>query len=377
LRENEYPRGIRILIATFTQGFTLREDDVLVHLVPIPKRQPWTEEIAQVIQRFRKPDHLDVHLYWNFPGHDAPPLIDLEDYHTELKEEAKRRANMYREELGLEEGTMPSRLERFGIRASEKEEYEDVHRDKHKVNLVRPDLRPNDWQRRHNVYEAKAENAYKQKPEMNRQFADLDLRLGSDRYCPRGIRNSSNSSSKSSFKTATDKEFEERLDECLTQLQTQWPDGNDEVARRVRFLASYFPKESVRSLLMEWGRTTRRWNTLKRRIRIQDPLSEADKELSEAVYSTFEVGSRYSSSEINDKIRTVYAEVDGQDTSNMSKTASTRILKDYFQAKRSPDPNTGKQKYRLLSDNPFEHELPQTREDEGGKYTYRASAAWL
>lgn len=377
LRTNEYPEGIRVIIATYTQGFSLKEDDAVIHVVPLPKRMHWAEQIAQVIQRFRKPNQRDVYLYWNFAETKRPPFTDLHDHHDELQDEAERRIAEYRETLELKEGEIPNWIIQRGIRATEEEVYEEVHPDNDKVNLVRPDLRTNDLQIWHNLFRAKAKNAYKTQEEMNRQLTKLGIRIAQQSYSPYDIGDEDYRPETEGGHNETDKTFKERLNECLTQLGEGKSQGNDTVARRVQHLAHYFEEEEVRTLMMEWGSSPKKWKRLKRRIRIQDRRWEKERQLAEAVYSEFLVGEKYTPTEINEKVCAILEEASGENASDMSKTDTTQLLKDHFQTKetsvRDPEGNSVRA-YRILSDTPFECEKLGVEEGGEERYSFKASS---
>jgi hypothetical protein len=348
--ENVISNDVSVVISTYTQGFSINEDNIMVHIAPLPGALHWVEDIAQVIQRFRNPSNLSVNIYFNFPKYKEKEAFNRDEYYGEQLEEAKRQIEQYRTDFNLGADKSPSKSQSKMIESSEHSKVRKGSLNKDKINLVNNDLKPNVMQIVHNVSKKDSLSCYRSKDLMSTSLKKYNVYLSDEYFCPEV------SIGKEKGTIREDEgEFKKRVEEALSK---PLPYGGNIVADRIRYLSLYFRHQDIKEVMMEYGQTLRKWKKLRRIINAQTPISYEDIEFAGRVYKEFEVGERYNSHEIKVKMNKINKTDKLTEGSRFTNNTAVSRLKDFFKVSRKRVQKTkGGNKYEITSDNPLDCEL--------------------
>ena len=325
---NVFADQVKIVLSTYTQGFSIKDDHYTVHIVPFPKRRHSPTDIAQVVHRFRSADNFDVKLYSNFQT-DLSDLLDLEKFIDSQKRTAYKQIGDYRNAFdGVEPGEAPlvdpSVLSTFQKEViSDREGYRYCQNpESNEVNLITDQLGTDETQMYHNRYKIETKAAYQSVGDLREALDDYNLRLQSPRYDFTELEGDSEVDQES----IDANHFEQQIEHCL---QGQMDDVNGEVVRRVVFLSQYYEKDSIGEVMTEIGPRTEDWNRAEKRLKIWDPEVPLDS-VSQEIYDRFDVGKVYANSQIQQKIR----DIPGV-PSEMSPNKVSRELRDRFETEKN------------------------------------------
>jgi len=355
MQQNVSRDDTEIIISTYVQGFSIKDTDYMVHIAPLPGAQHSAVDIAQVAQRFRNTTTLPINLYWNFPSPEKTAVTDRKAYQSEQKDHAATKIRQYRRELGLEEGETPSVTQRSMISAFEKAQREDRSNPKDEVNLVRRNLKINQYQVHHNVYSLITDNIYKRPEQMEYWLRRYGLTLEGKEDCP--IKLPETNGGSADVETVDQEEFMDKVDE---HLNSDYVPRTDEAGQKILFLAKYYnDEENIRAILEEHGQPTQTWNKLKEKIKAQAPLTELGANQSTAIREAFDVGEKLTSKEVLQRMHDV--DTPFMDTSGWATRTAMLRLHRYFDTKYTSEMREGKKVgvYKIVSDDPLPVPLPE------------------
>lgn len=151
--------------------------------------------------------------------------------------------------------------------------------------------------------------------------------------------------------------FEERVDAFLDGTESPAEVPKD-IKEKVWYLQRFFNRAQAGELVKEYGKSTRKWNCLAKRIRFQTSRVPRDKAIRESVYESFEVGERYTNTEIQEKLNRVNKKYELTETSDITTNKAVRMLKLYFDVSgRKKNRATGNYEYEILSDYPLPYPM--------------------
>lgn len=357
-----------VVISTYVQGFSIKDTDYMVHIAPLPGAQHSPTDIAQVAQRFRNTTDLPINLYWNFPPPEKSPPTDREKYLSRQKTIASKQIRQYRKDFNLgPEETLTSN-QKIMISRHENTRKNDTENESDKVNLVRNDLTPNDYQINHNVYSVITENIYKQRRHMEKWLNRYGLTVEDEVACPFELPEAQESSS--ATETLAEEDFMDRVDE---HLERDTIPQTDEAGEKILFLANYYnDKENIHAILKEHGQPTKTWNRLKRKIEAQAPPTELGTKQRDQVLESFDVGERLTNEEVHARMDDIGFEDRGSGELTTGKAVS--YLKRYYDVKRTTQmrEETRVTVYKITSEDPLPVPLPEdTKKPMIGEDTIR------
>lgn len=189
LRSNRLPRDTRVVVGTFTQGFSVRDRGFMVHVVPNRAKHS-VLNIAQVAQRFRDNDALHrINLYHSFASDGAERFRPLQVYVEGLKREANRQKSVLWKAARLKGPPNPKTLQaaenqplRDMIRLY-RENHVEANLDEEKRGLLTSSLKLDQLRIRYLTYERQKKNAYLVSAAMRDQMQEYGLVLGEAIEC--------------------------------------------------------------------------------------------------------------------------------------------------------------------------------------------------
>lgn len=325
---NIFPDQVEIVLSTYTQGFSVKDDHYTVHIASLPNRRHSPTDIAQVVHRFRSADNFDVRLYTNFQT-DLSGLLDMEEFIARQKRSAHEQIGQYRqafdgikaEDTPLQDPSALSSFQKEVI--ADREEYRYLENPgSNRVNLITRQLGTNETQMYHNRYQMETKVAYQSVSDLREALDDYNLQLQFPGYDSTELEGDSGVN----HKTVHTEEYEEQVERCL---QGKTDDVDGEIVRRVVFLSQYYEKENIGEVMKEVGPRTEAWNRLKKRLTIRNPEVPLDP-VSEELYTRFNLGEEYSTSQIRDKMENI-----PELPEDLSTEKASRELKDRFQTEES------------------------------------------
>lgn len=307
---------IRVVLSTYRLGFSVDRGSHVLHIVPYMLARHSAVDIMQLVGRFRDGSEAPlIRLYYRFP--ETPmKTIHLNWYEAELRNIAERRIREYKKVFGPE----PDSLRRDYIKHLERSDINGNQRNG-LCNLVRPNLRVNYWQIRHNVVNKYTESMYSSPGFMAETLANygLSLRRGEHHGRIAEVR-----------KVSRARLSEEELEKIGDDIIVGRNGGLDETGALFVFLRQLFSDEHACTLFKQYGKTSASRSRLLNLIHAQKPETELEDALRQDMYDTFEVGEELTSEEIQHRMNLLNQRHFITRGSVLSQHKATQALNKYF-----------------------------------------------
>ena len=360
LETNKIGAGTKIVLSTYTQGFSVLGDGYVVHVVPAENAKHSVEDIVQVSQRFRDAHgQCRVNLYHRFP--DSPTsIVDLEKYKSAQTFEAERQRTVAEELFSSTASAMgdlklsaANMLMRNGFLAQQaaKGGASDSLLDDDKKNLLKEDLSINGLQVRYNVHQMDTRNAYLSRGYMRKALGRYNVNLV-DAPFVEAVYPEEKIEVAQRIDAA---EFEATVDAHLRRSKIRVV---DDVSAKLIFLLNYFERPVIGQIVKKYGRTTANWNGFKTRVERMASLGASDVETRGAVWKAFPIGDRVTSEQIQKRMNAVVKSRTRSRTSKMSSNKSLRTLRSYCSISDRKGKGAGKY-YEVLSHYPLHFPLKE------------------